>query len=41
MLTGDEAGEERLGAEVSIVLLEVLLGGGAELQGSKLEAMIH
>lgn len=37
---GDEAGEERLGAEVSIVLLEVLLGGGAELQGSKLEATV-
>lgn len=38
-LTGDEAGEEGLAGEVSVVLLKVLLGGGGELQGSELEAI--
>ena len=38
-LTGDEAGEEGLGGEISVVLLEVLLGGRGELQGNELEAV--
>jgi hypothetical protein len=36
--TGDESWEEWLGAEVFVVLLEVLLGGGHELNSHKLEA---
>lgn len=35
---GDQAREEGLLGEVGIVLLEVLLGGGGELDGGKLEA---
>jgi hypothetical protein len=36
----DEASEEGLGAEISIVLLEVLLAGADELEGNKLEAAV-
>jgi hypothetical protein len=35
---GDESREEGLLGEVLVVLLEVLLGGGGELDGGKLEA---
>jgi len=35
----DQTSEERLVAEVSVVLLEVLLAGGGELNGSHLEAL--
>lgn len=38
--TGDETGEEGLLLEVSVVLLEVLTAGGAELQSNELEAGI-
>lgn len=38
--TGDQALEERLGAQVLVVLLEVLLGWGDELDGSELEATL-
>jgi hypothetical protein len=37
---GNETGEERLAGEVGVVGLEVLLGGGDELDGSKLEAAL-
>ena len=37
--TGDEALEEGLVAQVLVVLLEVLLGGGDELDGCELEAV--
>jgi hypothetical protein len=37
--TLDEALEERLGRQVGIVLLEVLLARGDELQGDELEAV--
>jgi hypothetical protein len=37
---GDETGEERLAGEVGVVGLEVLLGGGDELDGGKLEAAL-
>jgi hypothetical protein len=36
--TGNETLEERLLGEVGVVLLEVLLGGGDELDGDELEA---
>ena len=36
--TGDETSEERLGAQVGVVLLEVLLAGGDELDGDELVA---
>lgn len=36
--TGDETGEEGLLLEVSVVLLEVLTAGRAELQSNELEA---
>lgn len=36
--TSDEASEEWLGAQVFVVGLEVLLGGGHKLNGNKLEA---
>lgn len=39
-LTGDETLEEGLASEVSVVLLEVLLGGGGELHGNELEATV-
>jgi hypothetical protein len=35
-LTGDETGEERLGAQVFVVLLEVRLGGRHHLEGNEL-----
>jgi len=37
---GDEAGEEGLAGEVGVVGLEVLLGGGDELDGGELEAAL-
>jgi len=37
---GDETGEERLGAQILVVLLEVLLGGGDELETNELEATV-
>jgi hypothetical protein len=37
--TGHETLEERLLSEVRVVLLEVLLGGGDELDGDKLVAV--
>ena len=37
---GNETGEERLAGEVGVVGLEVLLGGGDELDGGKLEAAL-
>jgi len=40
-LTGDEAVKEGLAGKLSVVLLEVLLGGGAELHGNKLEAAYY
>jgi hypothetical protein len=39
-LTGDEALEEALAGEVGVVLLEVILAGGGELQGNELEATV-
>ena len=39
MRTVDEASEESLGGEISIVLLEVGLAWLGELDGSELEAM--
>lgn len=39
-LTGDEALEEALAGEVSVVLLEVLLAWGGELHGNELEATV-
>jgi hypothetical protein len=39
-LTGDEALEEGLLAEVGVVLLEVLLGSGDELDGDELVATL-
>lgn len=36
----DERGEEGLGREVGVVLLEVLLGGSSELEGDELEAAL-
>ena len=39
-LTGNEALEEGLLSEVLVVLLEVLLGGGAGLHGNELEAVL-
>lgn len=38
--TGNQTGEEGLVGQVGIVLLEVLLGGSGELEGSKLEAAV-
>ena len=38
--TGDQTGEEGLASEISVVLLEVLLAGSAELDSSKLEAAV-
>lgn len=38
-LTGNEAVEEGLAGKVGVVLLEVLLGGGAQLHGNELEAV--
>ena len=38
--TGDQTGEEGLASEISVVLLEVLLAGSAELDGSELEAAV-
>jgi hypothetical protein len=38
--TGDKSWEEWLGAEVFVVLLEVLLGGGHELDSDELEAKL-
>jgi hypothetical protein len=35
-LTGDETGEERLGAQVFVVLLKVLLGRRHHLEGNEL-----
>ena len=35
----DESGEELLAGEVGVVLLEVLLGGGAQLHGEQLETL--
>lgn len=37
---GDETGEEGLAGEVGVVGLEVLLGGGDELDGRELEAAV-
>jgi hypothetical protein len=37
---GNETGEEGLAGEVGVVGLEVLLGGGDELDGGKLEAAL-
>ena len=39
--TGDETLEERLVAEIGIMLLEVLLGGSHELDGDELVATMH
>ena len=39
VLTGDEGRVERLASKVLVVLLEVLLGGSDELDGSKLKAV--
>lgn len=39
-LTGNETLEEGLVAQVGVVLLEVLLGGGDELDGLELEATL-
>lgn len=39
-LTGNETLEEGLASEVSVVLLEVLLARGAQLQGNELEAAV-
>lgn len=36
--TGNQTGEEGLVGQVGVVLLEVLLGGSGELDGSELEA---
>jgi hypothetical protein len=38
--TGDQSGEEGLAGKVGVVLLEVLLSGADELDGSKLEAAV-
>jgi hypothetical protein len=38
--TADETGEEGLIAQIGVVLLEVLLGGGDELDGGELEAAL-
>jgi hypothetical protein len=38
--TGDQTGEEGLASEISVVLLEVLLSGSAELDSSELEAAV-
>jgi hypothetical protein len=38
--TCDETWEEWLGAEVGVVVLEMLLGGGHELDSNELEATI-
>jgi len=38
--TGDETLEEGLVAQVGVVLLEVLLGRGDELDGGELEAVV-
>ena len=38
MHTGDKASEEWLGAQVLVVLLEVLLAWSDELDGNELEA---
>jgi hypothetical protein len=37
---GNETGEERLAGEVGVVGLEVLLGGGDQLDGRELEAAV-
>jgi hypothetical protein len=39
-LTGNKTLEERLGGEISVVSLEVLLAGGGELHGNELEATV-
>jgi hypothetical protein len=36
----DEAGEERLGGEIGVVLLQQLLGGCGHLQSDQLEALL-
>jgi hypothetical protein len=36
----DETGEERLGGEVGVVLLQQLLGGRGHLQSDQLEALL-
>lgn len=38
--TGDQTGEEGLAGKVGVVLLEVLLAGSDELDGSELEAAV-
>ena len=40
VLTGDQTGEEGLAVEILVVLLEVLLAGLGELDGSELEAAV-
>jgi hypothetical protein len=38
--TGNKSGEEGLGGQILVVLLEVLLAGAGELDGGELEATV-